>query len=195
MGAGLPQARTSAAEARGAAQVLSVGVLPPPAALLPGPLSTGRLARSGRGLGPVGAHGAGGGLISHIPSHGGSKAVRDRNAECPLAEPQGLSKSKAALRGDRPGWGWWLRHSEVGAGHTLVGWRAAGHPVPSWVGSLWGHTAPTLTLPLPATVSEWGTAPSPGAAWEEGDSDGGSLRAQRGCLALGIPGCTGGQAT
>lgn len=93
-----PHPRHQRPKVRDAAQVFSVSGLPHPPHLAPrGPcpwLRTSQLAGSGQGARAWLDHVTGRGLISHIPSHGGSKAVRDRNAECPLAELQGLSKSR-----------------------------------------------------------------------------------------------------
>lgn len=219
VGAGPPAPRCQRPEARDAAQVSSVSDRPahhlaPRGPSLAEDRSAGRVWPGARTW--LEPHVTGRGLISHIPSHGGSEAVRDRNVECPLAEPQGLSKSKQALRGDWPGGGCWPQHSEVGARHTLAGWRAAGRPVPSWVGSLWGHTPPTLALPLSLnggrppvralcgrkgteTVLGAGGGSSPqagqGSVRDPGGGRGCSLRAQEGLPGPGHPGCTGGQAT
>lgn len=135
-------------EARDAAQVLSVSVLPPPTTCSPGPAlaedrSAGRGWPGGEGLvrawSRSGAHSQPWGIKSGQGLECGMSSGRTAGT----FEIEGSSAWGPARLGlvASAFWGW--------RRHTLVGWWAAGHPLPSWVGLLWGHTAFPLALLLP----------------------------------------------
>lgn len=135
-------------EARDAAQVLSVSVLPPPTTCSPGPaLAEDRSAGRGwpgseglvRAWNRSGAHSQPWGIKSGQGLECGMSSGRTAGT----FEIEGSSAWGPARLGlvASAFWGW--------RRHTLVGWWAAGHPLPSWVGLLWGHTAFPLALLLP----------------------------------------------